>query len=378
MNTKFILLFFTTLLLTTTGKLAFSDDENSEKLNFTVETLISDMNVPWGLAALPNGEMLITERDGTLRLMQTDGTLHPDRIAGVPTVKVGGQGGLLDIAIHPQYASNGWIYLSYSSPQSGDEPGTGSNTALMRAKLKDHQLIDKEQLFKALPNYRAGQHFGGRITFDNNNYVYLSVGDRGGRDDTQTLANHRGKIFRLHDDGKIPSDNPFINTTNATPETWSWGHRNPQGMEQHPATGEIWAHEHGPKGGDELNKIITGQNYGWPTVTHGVNYSGTTITNETERPDMVSPITYWVPSIAPCGMAFVTGNKYPQWQNNILVGSLKFQQLRRLELNEGKITHEEILLDGIGRIRAIEQGADGYIYIAVESGGKIIRLIPSA
>ncbi len=354
----------------------FAEAEQSEKLTYDVETIISGLSVPWGLAALPDGGMLITEKTGALRLMQADGTLHPEPISGVPEVATGGQGGLLDVAIHPDYQNNGWIYLSYSSPKASNETGAGANTALMRAKLANHQLVDRQHLFKALPNYRAGQHYGSRITFDKDHYVYLSVGDRGGRDEVQSLDNYRGKIFRLHDDGRVPSDNPFINTVGATPETWSWGHRNPQGMEQHPVTGEIWAHEHGPKGGDELNRIVVGQNYGWPTVTHGVNYSGTTITDETARPDMMSPITYWVPSIAPCGMAFVTGDRYPAWQNNILVGSLKFQQVRRIELKDGQVTHQEILLDGIGRVRAIEQGADGFIYIAIESGGRIIKLAP--
>ena len=355
---------------------AVSDTVTSEKLQFELQTVVSGLDAPWGMAALPDNGMLITQRTGALRLLQADGTLHPEPITALPEIVVKGQGGLLDVAIHPEYQSNGWIYLSYSSPASKGEPGRGSNTALLRARIKNHQLIDQQILFKALPNYSAGVHFGSRISFDNNNHVYLTVGDRGGRDEAQSLANYRGKIFRLHDDGQIPADNPFVNTAGAVSATWTWGHRNPQGMEKHPVSGEIWAHEHGPKGGDELNRIIVGQNYGWPTVTYGVNYSGSKITSETERPDMVSPIRYWVPSIAPSGMAFVSSALYPQWQHNILLGSLKFQQLHRLELTDGKVTHEEILLDGIGRVRAIEQGNDGFIYIAVESGGRILRLTP--
>jgi len=374
---KTIYLFVAGLLLACTSLNSYADEQRTEKLNFTVKTVASGLNVPWGLAALPNGGMLITERNGGLRLLDANGALHPDPISGLPDIAIGGQGGLLDVAIHPDYKDNGWIYLSYSSPKISGESGSGSNTALMRAKIANHKLVSQEVLFKALPNYRAGVHFGGRITFDNDNHVYLTVGDRGGRDKVQSLANHRGKIFRLHDDGQVPQNNPFVHTANAAPEIWSYGHRNPQGMEKHPVTGEIWSHEHGPKGGDELNLIFAGQNYGWPIVTYGVNYSGTKITNETARPDMMSPATYWDPSIAPCGMAIVSGNTYPTWQGNILVGALKYQQIRRIEIADGKVQHQEVLLDGIGRVRAIEQGTDGFLYVAVESSGEVIKLLPT-
>ena len=356
---------------------AVSDVVQSEKLNFKIEKIATGLKVPWGMAALPNGDMLITERHGALRLLQANGVLHPTPINGLPDVAVRGQGGLLDVAIHPDYASNGWVYLSYSSPKANKESGKGANTALMRTRIRNHQLIDQQLLFKALPNYRNGRHFGSRIAFDANNHVFLSVGDRGGRDDNQSLGNHRSKIFRLHDDGQIPSDNPFVNTNNAAPEVWSWGHRNPQGLARHPDTGEIWSHEHGPRGGDELNRILAGQNYGWPTITFGKNYSGTKITNETERSEMMSPVTYWVPSIAPSGMMFVTSDRYPNWRNNVLIGSMKFKQLHRVELIDDKVAHQEILLKGLGRIRAIEQGSDGYLYIAMETGGQIIRLTPN-
>ncbi len=355
-----------------------SESVKSEKFNFTVETIAQGLSIPWGMAALPNGGMLITERTGALRLLDANGNLHPDPIQDTPNVQSSGQGGLLDVAIHPDYKNNGWIYLSFSSPKSSGEPGRGANTALLRAKLENHKLVEQQLLFKALPNYSAGVHYGSRITFDSAEHVYLSIGDRGGRDETQSLKNYRGKIIRLNDDGSIPNDNPYLTTVDARPEIWSWGHRNPQGMEQHPETGEIWAHEHGPRGGDELNLILKGQNYGWPTTTYGVNYSGTKITDVVTRPDIVSPVTYWVPSIAPCGMAFVHGDNYPGWKNNILVGSLKFQQIQRLEISAGKVTHQEILLDGVGRVRAIEQSNDGTIYIAVETDGKILRLVPSS
>lgn len=375
--------FLISLIAGLTSALFFSSSATgqsvtSEKQEFVVETVASGLSIPWGMAALPNGSMLITERTGTLRILDADGKLNPDPVKNIPAVADGGQGGLLDVAIHPDFQNNGWIYLSYSSPKAAGEPGRGANTALIRGKIINHEFTEQELIFKALPNYSGGRHFGSRIAFDADNHVYLSVGDRGNRDEVQTLENPLGKIFRLHDDGRIPANNPFVNTLNAEPEIWSWGHRNPQGMETHPETGALWAHEHGPKGGDELNRIIQGQNYGWPAVTYGVNYSGSKITDEVSRPGIVSPVTYWVPSIAPCGMAFITGDKYPGWKNNLLVGSLKFQQLQRLEIKDDKVIHKEILLDGIGRVRAIEQGIDGFIYVAIESGGRIVRLRPSS
>jgi len=353
-----------------------AEQVRTEKLELTVETVAEGLSIPWGMAALPDGGMLITERTGALRLLNANGELHPDAIAGTPKVDSGGQGGLLDVALHPDYQNNGWIYLTYASPKVRGEKGRGANTALLRAKIENHKLTEQQLLFKALPNSKGGRHYGSRITFDADNHVYLSIGDRGGRNETQTLGNYRGKIIRLHDDGRIPADNPYVNTVDAKPEIWSWGHRNPQGMELHPENGQLWAHEHGPKGGDELNLIVKGQNYGWPTVTYGVNYSGSSITDEVSRPDMVSPVTYWVPSIAPCGMSFVAGDKYPGWENNILVGSLKFHQIQRLEITDGKVTQQEIMLEGVGRVRAIEQGMDGFLYVAVETGGKILRLRP--
>lgn len=348
----------------------------TEKMSVKIETVVDGLSIPWGMDWLPNGDMLFTERGGELRLVQ-NGKLHPKAINGLPEIHVKGQGGLLDVRVHPKYAQNGWIYLSYASPKAASENGSGGNTTFMRAKLKDHTLVDQEVLMKAQPNYNAGQHFGGRIEFDKEGYIYLTVGDRGGRDKNQSLKNYRGKVFRLHDDGRVPSDNPFVNTPGAKAETFTYGHRNPQGLAMHPQTGDIWAHEHGPRGGDELNLIKKGNNYGWPTITYGINYSGTKITDETHREGMEQPVTYWVPSIAPCGMSFVSSNKYPEWKNNLLVGSLKFRYLKRLEMKANKVTHEETILEGIGRVRAIEQGPDGFIYVAVEGPGKIVRLKPA-
>lgn len=344
---------------------------------FRLEPFVSELGSPWAMAFLPGGELLISERSGALRMV-VDGKLLEKPIAGVPEVRARGQGGLLDLELHPDYEKpdNRWIYISYSSPVQSGESGRGANTALMRARLSEHKLIDQQILFKAQPNYRQTQHYGGRIQFDDSGYVYLTVGDRGGRDEVQQLSNYRGKIFRLHDDGTIPSDNPFVGVPDAIDSIWSYGHRNPQGFASHPESGELWSHEHGPRGGDELNIVGRGKNYGWPVITYGINYNGTTITDETARPGMEQPITYWVPSIAPSGLSFVTGDKYPAWRGNLFVGSLKFQKVERLELDGEDVVHEESMLDGIGRVRAIEQSPDGYLYIAVENPGKIVKLVP--
>lgn len=347
----------------------------SNELTFRVDTVLSDINVPWGLAFLPNGDLLFTDRDGELRLVQ-DGKLHPDPIGGMPAVLAKGQGGLLDIALHPQYAENGWIYFTYSAPAAPGEAGSGANTALMRARIANHHLTDDSLLFKASPNYGAAHHYGGRIAFDRQGYLYLSIGDRGGQEEAQSLMTYRGKVLRFHDDGRIPADNPYAGRPDARPEIFSYGHRNPQGMALHPASGEIWTHEHGPKGGDEVNIVRAGHNYGWPLITFGVNYDGSIITQDTARPGMDQPVTYWVPSIAPCGMDFVTSERYGDWQGDLLVGSLKFRQLWRCAVEGDRITAREVVLDQIGRVRAVKQGPDGYLYIATEGPGMILRLIP--
>ena len=353
------------------------DRQTSEVQNFRIESVADGFDSPWAMAFLPGGDLLVTDRSGSLNLI-ADGKRQSSPVGGVPEVRASGQGGLLDLELHPDFSvpGNGWIYLSYASPKQRGEKGRGANTALMRARLRNNQLVDQELLFKAQPNYSQTQHYGGRIVFDGEGNVYLTVGDRGGRDEVQQLDNARGKIFRLHDDGSIPEDNPFLGTKGATPSTWSTGHRNPQGFAVHPETGVLWAHEHGPRGGDELNIIEGGKNYGWPIITYGVNYSGSQITPNTAMAGMEQPVTYWVPSIAPSGMAFLTGDTYAGWDGDLFIGSLKFQRVYRLVLEGQKVVHQESLLNGIGRVRAIEQGPDGYLYIAVEKPGRIVRLIP--
>lgn len=356
------------------GDLKAELDENNmisaEDFTYGIDTLATDLNNPWGMAFLPNGDLLVTERSGEIRVIRDD-VLLQEKINGVPEVYAVGQGGLFEIKLHPDYESNGWIYITYAS-----KTAEGGNTALIRGRLEGFNLVDQEKLFQALPYRKDGRHFGGHLEFDNLGYLYLSVGERGNRSNAQTLSNQSGKILRLHDDGSIPSDNPFVNVQGAKPEIFSYGNRNPQGMVVHPVTGEIWTHEHGPMGGDEINIIESGNNYGWPEVTYGKNYDGTTITNVTSREDVADPLHYWVPSIAPCGMEFVTSKFYAPWQGNLLVGSLKFRYIARLELDGEEVVKEEKIIENLGRVRSILQGPDGLIYVSVESPGMVVRLVP--
>ncbi|MFG6686460.1 PQQ-dependent sugar dehydrogenase [Mariniflexile sp. HNIBRBA6329] len=341
-----------------------------ETLNYTTELVVGDINIPWGMAFLPDGSMLITEKAGELIHFKNG---QEQLIAGVPDIYVRGQGGFMGIKLHPNYETNGWIYFSYASAEG---EGDGGNTAIMRAKINNNTLVEKEVLYKAEPNTKKGQHFGSRIEFDNDGYLYFSIGERGERDiNPQDLTLDCGKIYRLHDDGRIPEDNPFVNTPKAKKATYSYGHRNPQGLIKHPETGDIWEHEHGPQGGDEINIVQKGKNFGWPVISYGINYSGTSFTDITEKEGMEQPVFYWVPSIAPSGMAFATSNKYPDWKGNILVGSLKFEYLERLVLKNGKVVKREKLFEKIGRVRDVVQAPDGYIYIAVEGKG-IFKIVP--
>ena len=313
--------------------------------------------------------MLITEKSGELIHFKNNKKIS---ISGLPEIKVLGQGGLMDIELHPNYKENGWIYLSYAS----SDDGNGANTTIMRGKLENNTLTNKKVLYKARPDSKRGQHFGSRLAFDNDGYLYFSIGDRGNRDvNPQNIERDGGKIYRLHDDGRIPVDNPFVKDRNAKKAIYSYGHRNPQGMVKHPKTGKLWAHEHGPRGGDEINIIDAGKNYGWPVISYGINYSGTKFTDITEKPGMEQPIHYWTPSIAPSGMAFVTSDVYPEFKDNLLVGSLKFQYLDLVILDGNKIIEEKKLIEGLGRVRSIEQGPDGYIYVGIENVG-IVKIIP--
>ncbi|MBU2929495.1 PQQ-dependent sugar dehydrogenase [Winogradskyella psychrotolerans] len=355
------------LILTCT--LSCAQDKNPKNTENTHQVIVPDMDIPWGFTFLPDDSMLITEKSGEL-IHFKDG--KKTSISGLPEIYVRGQGGLLDIILHPDYDTTGWIYLSYASSEG---ESSGGNTAIARAKLENNSLTNLQVLYKATPNTTKGQHFGSRLVFDDAGYLYFSIGERGNRDENpQDITRDGGKIYRLNDDGSIPEDNPFINDAEAKTAIYSYGHRNPQGMTLHPDSRQIWTHEHGPKGGDEINIIGAGKNYGWPVISYGINYVGTKFTDITEKEGMEQPLHYWDPSIAPSGMAFIKSDKYGDWNGNLLVGSLKFQYLDMCTLKDNKVIKEERLLDGLGRVRCVEQGPDGYIYVGIENLG-IVKLI---
>lgn len=337
---------------------------NNSKVSY--ELVTGGLQNPWGMAFLPNGDILVTEKSGAIKIVR-DGKLLDQEISGVPEVYDKGQGGLLDIELHPNFNQNKWVYLSYASTEGS---GSGGNTAIARFELQGTRLTNKKVLYKATPNTTKGQHFGSRLAFDAQGYLYFTVGDRGNRDvNPQNTSLDGGKVYRITDDGAIPDDNPFANQSNAKQAVYSYGHRNPQGLAVQPQTGKVWEHEHGPKGGDEVNLIQKGKNYGWPVISYGVNYSGTKFTDLTAKEGMEQPVVYWVPSIAPCGMTFVSGDRYPGWDGDLIVGSLKFGYLVHAKVQGDQIVSQERIAEGIGRVRNVEQGPDGYIYVGVEGKG---------
>lgn len=347
-------------------------DESSNTFKYTSELVVPELDIPWGMVFMPDGSMLITEKDGRI-IHFVNG--KKSEVTGGPEVYLRGQGGLLDIELDPNYSENGWIYISYSSAE-GEEKG--GMTAIMRCKLNNGQIVDSKQLYKGSPNTKKPYHFGSRIEFDNDGYLYFSIGDRGNRDENpQDITRDGGKIYRINSDGTIPQDNPFYNDVNAKKAIYSYGHRNPQGMVKHPRTGQIWVHEHGPRGGDEINIIKPGVNFGWPKTSYGINYVGTSFTEDKALPGIEESFHTWVPSIAPSGMCFVTSNIYPEWKGNLLAGSLVFQYLERLEVSDKKVTKREKLMTDMGRVRNVRQGPDGYIYVAVEGKG-IYKLVPNS
>jgi glucose/arabinose dehydrogenase len=360
----FFLIFLFSINLSLLSDITYSD-------NYSYKIIVSEIEVPWGFVFLEDNSILITERKGEL-IHFIDG--KKIKIKGLPEIIAKNQGGLLDIELHPEYKNNGWIYISYSS---SNENKSGSNTSIMRFKIEKNSMIQKEIIYKALPNSKRAIHYGSRIEFDQNNFLYFSIGDRGNRDvNPQNIQRDGGKIYRLYDDGQIPIDNPFIGNSSAKKAIYSYGHRNPQGMVMNPFTKELWTHEHGPRGGDEINIIKKGANYGWPLASFGINYIGTKFTDKTSIPGMENPIHYWVPSIAPSGMAFITSDVYPNSKGDLLIGSLIFQYLHKCKIKNNKIYKEERILEDIGRVRSIRQGPDGYMYIGVENMG-IIKLIPN-
>lgn len=344
----------------------------TEQMTIKVDTLHTSFQNPWGMTWLGDGRMLVTERKGEILIFKDD-KFTGQKVQGLPAVYANGQAGLLDITVHPDHAQNGWIYISYAKPIPG-----GGATAVARFKLIGNTVSGFEDLIVTTPASNSGAHYGSRIVFDNQKFLYFTNGERGSQNNAQNLSNSHGKVHRIHDDGRIPTDNPFINTSNAISSIWTYGNRNPQGMIYDKANNRIWSVEHGPKGGDELNLIEKGKNYGWPVITFGQNYNGTPITNITEKEGMEQPVKHWTPSIATCGMMLVTSDQYPAWKGNILVAALAGTHIARIEMNGTRAVGEEKLLPGIGRVRQVSQSPDGFIYAITEGTGLLIKLLPAS
>jgi glucose/arabinose dehydrogenase len=345
---------------------------SSEKNSFYVDTVYNGLENPWGITWLPDGRMLVGERKGEILIFDGD-IFAGKKVKGFPEIYLKGQSGLLDIQLHPNYATNGWIYATYAKPGTG-----GGSTTLVRFKLEGDQVSQLEELLQTQPITNSSVHFGSRIIFDNEGYVYFSTGDRGVKENAQDLSNDMGKVHRLHDDGRIPEDNPFVQTPGARPSIWSYGHRNVQGMVYNAEKNIIYTTEHGPRGGDELNVVEKGKNYGWPIITYGIDYSGAIISDISEKEGMEQPIHYWNPSIATCGLLFYTGDKFPEWKGNVFSGALALTHVARVEVDGKNYQHQEKLLDGYGRVRQVAQSPDGYIYVLIEGPGMVLKLVPAA
>ena len=351
-----------------------SDTFITKDFSFSLDTVVSGLENPWGMVLLPTGEMLVTEKKGILYLVNKKG--EKTVIEGSPKVRDDAQGGLLDIILHPDFEKNHWLYISYSD-FINDGENILSGTAIDRYTFKNNRLTEKHDIFRGKPYTKEEWHYGSRMAFDKDNYLFFTASDRAIQtENPQTLKNPKGKIHRVFEDGSIPKDNPFYGQADAVPSIYSYGHRNVQGLIFNKLDNQIWAHEHGPRGGDELNLIKPGANYGWPVISYGINYDGTTFTNLLEKEGMEQPVHYWVPSIAPCGMAVVTSDKYPKWKGDILIGSLRFNYLNRCIMDGNKVVGEENLMKNIGRLRNVIQGADGYIYFSVENPGYVFKIVP--
>lgn len=353
-----------------------SEIVSSKEHDFTVEEVARDLDHPWGMAFLPDGRILVTERPGQLRIVAAD-SLAPAPIAGLPEVRAHGQGGLMDVVPHPDFAANRYIYFSFAA---GARQQAGTEVA--RGRLRDGRLEDVEVLFRSQPKTRGGRHFGSRLAFLDGD-LYISLGDRGQRELAQDLASHHGSMIRLRDDGATPVDNPFASTPGALPEIYSLGHRNIQGLAVHPETGALWSHEHGPRGGDEVNLVEPGVNYGWPVISYGREYANRRQVGEgVAQEGLAQPVLQWTPSIAPSGMAFYDGDAFPRWQGSLFVGALAHRKLVRLTLDGARITgQEDLLADRLGRIRDVRQGPDGLLYLLTDApapNGALLRLRPAA
>lgn len=350
----------------------------SEKAKFKVEVIAEGLENPWGLAKRPDGSFLVTERPGRVRMITPDGTLLPP-LSGIPEVRDAGQGGMLDVELHPDYTTNGWVYLAYSTPI--DDKG---HTKIIRGRIKDNALVDQEVVFEPPVEEftKANHHFGCRLVFDGNGYLFFSIGDRGAApnpdNNAQQLDVVAGKIHRIHDDGRIPQDNPFYSKGGSARTIWSYGNRNAQGLKIHPKTGVLWETEHGPRGGDELNIIEKGKNYGWPVVSYGINYNGKSFTDKTEAPGIEPPVIQWTPSIGVAGIDFYFGDGFPAWNGNLFVTGLAHRKVIRLEIDDqNRVTHQEILLENSGRLRDVRSFGDGYVYLVYDDPGKVVRLVPA-
>jgi len=357
------------------------DVQRSALHDYRVVTVAEGLMNPWSIAFLPGGDMLVTERPGRLRIVR-NGKLLPNPVTGTPVVFAQGQGGLLDVVPHPQFSQNRLLYLSYSKPVDG-----GSTTAVARGRFENDQLTNVQDIFVA--DTKGQGHYGSRLVFDGSGYLFITVGDRqvppsGNLEahPAQDLSNHHGKIIRIHDDGRVPADNPFVSRAGAKPEIWTYGHRNMQGLLRHPVTGDLWETEHGPQGGDEVNVIKAGSNYGWPVIGYGVNYgSGAAIHTGTHREGMQQPLHIWVPSIGVSGLMIYTGDRFPGWKGNLFAGGMSGKRLVRMTIDGQKVDFEEDLLWNVGRVRDVRQGPDGLIYIAIDgergAATPILRLEPA-
>lgn len=375
------LLLIIALDLTATRAAALSSGKERpislESLDYqlSAELWLDGLDFPWALEFIDRDTALVTEIDGSLFLVK-NGQKPDQPVAGTPKVFRSGQGGLLDVAIDPEYRDNGWIYLSYSHRLEG--LADRSMTRIVRGRIRDNAWIDQQVLFEARSEHylQTYHHYGSRIQFDRNGYLYFSVGDRGRGDQAQDLTRPNGKIHRIEADGRIPADNPFVDRDGAYPSIYSYGVRNPQGLALNPITGDVWESEHGPRGGDELNLIRAGRNYGWPLITYGIDYSGKPVSNHVSLPGMEQPIMYWRPSIAVCPIEFYTGDLFPKWRHHLLVGSLAYQELQLLTIEENRMLHQEILMKENGRVRDIKTGPDGAIYLVLNAPDRILRLVP--
>lgn len=356
----------------------------SAEHSYRIVPVVDGLTNPWSMAFLPNGDMLVTERAGRLRIVR-GGRLVAEPVPGLPAMRVGNQGGLLDVVPHPDFSRNRLVYLSYSKPSADGARGT---TAVIRGRFENDRLTNVEEIFVAEAWSTGQAHYGSRLAFDRDGFLFITVGDRqvsptGDLEahPAQSLGTHHGKVIRLHDDGRVPADNPFVGREGALPQIWSYGHRNPQGLMVHPETNEVWAIEHGPQGGDELNRIQAGRNYGWPVIGFGVNYrTGSNIHSGTMKEGMEQPVKVWVPSIATSGLLYYSGDKFPGWRGSVFVGGLVGEVLYRLTLDGSRLMSEERLVPRRGRIRDVRQGLDGFIYLAFDGQGGattgIVRLEP--